>query len=120
MALNFGLQSFDVLSFSFSKSGFYLFDGSTMEVGAFVANKLLRLGLNLACLLLLIHSYSVISKKQGLILLVSMILLCGFHLGISIYGADFWVSVHKVLNPVLYSPLLVIVFLGARVTKHSN
>ncbi len=114
ITLNFSLQSFDVYSFSNNTCGFYLFDPSCMDMSAFITNKLLRFIVNSSCLLLLVHRFSRLSGNQYLLLIFVMISLLGIDLFFAMSGVAFFISLHKILNPVVYSPLLIIAYIGSR------
>ncbi len=117
IALNFSLQSFDIYTFSFSKCSFYLFDSSCMDRAAFITNKLIRFIVNSSCLLLLVHRFTKCSGNQYLFLLFVLIFLLGIDLLFAMHGGEFFVQLHKILNPVIYSPLLAIVFMATTYFK---
>ena len=114
ITLNFSLQSFDIFSFSNNNCGFYLFDPSCMDMASFVTNKLLRFIVNSSCLLLLVQHYSPLQRNQYLLLIFVLIALLGIDLFFATSGVVVFISLHKILNPVVYSPLLIIAYIGSR------
>ena len=103
--LNFALQSFDIIQFNFKN--FYSWQGDNSLLPSFFINKLLRLGLNLLGLKMVLNNYLGNIKPYYFKLLLYIALL------ISLYLASFfnWVpsEISKFLNPILFSPLLVLV-----------
>ncbi|MDP1725504.1 MAG: hypothetical protein Q8M15_01875 [Bacteroidota bacterium] len=112
--LNFSLQTFDIYTFSFNKCGFYLFDSSCMDRATFITNKLIRFIVNSSCLLLLVHGFTKRSGNQFLFLLFVLIFLLGIDLFFAMHGGEFFVQLHKILNPIVYSPLVTIAYIGSR------
>lgn len=114
ITLNFSLQSFDICSFSNNTCGFYLFDPSCMDPASFIMNKLLRFIVNSSCLFLLVQHYSPLQRNQYLLLIFVLISLLGIDLFFAMSGIDFFISLHKILNPVVCSPLLTLAYIGSR------
>jgi hypothetical protein len=109
--INFGVQSFNFGKLSFCD--FYTYHPECSSVFDVVLNKTIRLILNLVILALIIN--------QNLFRLNSLNKLAGFIVGL-LFIADLFIFfqanssqfivIHKVLNPLLYSPLIAIA-LGA-------
>jgi hypothetical protein len=103
--LNFALQSFDIIQFNFKN--FYTWQGDNSLLPAFFINKLLRLGLNFLGLKLVLNKHILSIKPYYTHLLLFLAFLT------SLYLASFflWVpsEISKFLNPILFSPLLVMV-----------
>ncbi len=101
--INFSLQSFNPFSFTFKN--YYEWDGLSNLFPDFIANKIIRLGLNLAGLNLLI-GYKNVNWSILLAFSLCMAIL------LSIYFSSYlWfipIEISKFLNPILFSPLLVI------------
>ncbi len=103
--LNFALQSFDIIQFNFKN--FYVWLGDDSLLPAFFFNKLVRLGLNLLGLKIVLNNHLMNIKPYYAKLLLFLSLLT------SLYLASFFLwlpsEISKFLNPILFSPLLVIV-----------
>lgn len=112
--LNFGLQSFDIYSFTFNKCGFYVLDLNCMNPFMFITNKILRFHINLVCLFVPVYYFTRSAYAVILPMSIILFLLLGIDLYLALSRQPFLVQFHKVLNPVLYSPLLPVVYLGSR------
>lgn len=85
-----------------------------MDRATFITNKLIRFIVNSSCLLLLVHGFTKRSGNQFLFLLFVLIFLLGIDLFFAMHGGEFFVQLHKILNPIVYSPLVTIAYIGSR------
>ncbi len=113
--INFSLQSLNPFSFTFKN--YYEWDGITKLLPDFLANKLIRLSLNLAGLNLMI-GYKNVNRNILLAFFLAMAIL------ISIYFSSYlWfipIEISKFLNPILFSPLLVIGSFAYKLAGHKT
>lgn len=101
---DFSFQNFNPLNFSFSKCSLYLFNVECIDFQAFAINKLLRLLLNLFTIKLVLSIFKTEVKPIWLYLsLVTIIYIIDMFLCYSTH--PLFINWHKVLNPILYSPL---------------
>lgn len=105
--LNFGIQSLNLLKLEFCD--FYLFHPKCATWYEVLVNKFLRLGLNFLCLILI-----GIPIKRGLPIIngiIILLLVLYFYLFFSTLA---WGEIGvKILNPLLFSPLIPIALLAS-------
>jgi hypothetical protein len=105
--LNFGIQSFNFLNGSFCD--FYTFHADCSGVMDVVLNKLIRLILNIIMIGIISEKKWSDLKDIKLYLPIAILSLFIFDLFIFFLAdAGRLIVVHKVLNPLLYSPLIII------------
>jgi hypothetical protein len=101
---DFSLQNFNIISISFSKCSLYLFNPECITFGAFAINKILRLLLNLLCIKLILTIFKTsISNVWIYFIFIFIIYIFDMVLCFSLH--PLFINWHKVLNPILYSPL---------------
>ncbi len=101
---DFSFQNFNPLNFSFSKCSLYLFNAECIDFKAFVVNKLLRLLLNLFTIKLVLSIFKT-NVRPIWFYLSSITILYIIDMFLCYSTHPLFINWHKVLNPILYSPL---------------
>ncbi|MFA9213908.1 MAG: hypothetical protein ACEQSR_08685 [Candidatus Methylacidiphilales bacterium] len=116
---DFSFQNFNPLNFSFSKCSLYLFNPTCIDFEPFATNKLLRLLLNLFTIKLVLNVFKTqIPNVKLYILGILLVYILDMFLCYSMH--PLFVNWHKVLNPILYSPLAGIGLLAWFITKSKS
>jgi hypothetical protein len=101
---DFSFQNFNLIHFNLSKCSFYLYNPECASFFEFALNKILRLFLNLFTINLILKVFKINIQNKYYYFLG----------GLSMYVLDMFLCYtlhplftnwHKVLNPILYSPL---------------
>lgn len=101
---DFSFQNFHPFNFGFSKCSLYLFNPTCIDFEPFATNKLLRLLLNLFTIKLVLNVFKTqIPNVRLYILGVLLVYIIDMFLCYSMH--PLFINWHKVLNPILYSPL---------------
>lgn len=109
---SFLIQDVNVLNGFSSKCSLYQFNTNCATFTAFAVNKLLRLLVLLGILFYAdIKLLKALSGKIFKGIVFAAILLYGVDMLLSAYGGVFSLKMHHLLNTILYSPLLVIVYI---------
>lgn len=108
---DFSIQNFNPLELKFSSCKLYLFNNECCSFEAFALNKFLRLFLNLFTIKLILGIFKVeLSYKYLYVLLLSIMYLLDMAMCYAMH--PLFTNWHKVLNPVLYSPLAGVALLA--------
>ena len=114
--INFGIQSFNFLRLDFCD--FYTFHPDCSAYADVMVNKLIRLFLNMMLIQIILDLKKPQLKtylKQG-VFFVSTLLLLDWMVFFMLPNSGF-IVVHKVLNPLLYSPLIAIALLAFKLIQ---
>lgn len=101
---DFSFQNFNPINFSFSKCSLYLYNPECIDFKEFTTNKLIRLLLNLFTIKLVLSVFKIQIKPIWLHL-SSIAVIYGIDMFLCYSMHPLFVNWHKVLNPILYSPL---------------
>ncbi len=108
---DFSFQNFNIIHFNLSKCSLYLYNPECSSFFEFALNKILRLFLNLFTINLILKVFKIQFQNKyyyflgGVCMYVLDMFLChSLH--------PLFINWHKVLNPVLYSPLAGVALLA--------
>jgi hypothetical protein len=117
--VDFSFQNFNLLEMKFSSCKLYIFTNECSTFEAFALNKFLRLILNLFTIQLILGIFKTeLSKKYFYILIIAIIYLLDMAMCYTIH--PLFINWHKVLNPVLYSPLAGVALLAWFISTKQN
>lgn len=113
--LNFSIQSLNPIDFSFEN--YYELTKQNISLIGLIANKLIRLSINLIGLAIMIpRAYW---QRKNIVLLVAILLALSL-----LYFCSFFQiipsEISKFLNPILFSPLLVISSVAFKISLLKN
>jgi len=116
---DFSFQNFNPIEMKFSTCKLYLYNNECCTFSAFVLNKLLRLLLNIFTIHLILGIFKVqlSNKKYYLICILFLFLI---DMAMCYLMHPLFSNWHKVLNPVLYSPLAGVALLAWFVSTKQN
>jgi hypothetical protein len=109
IVLNFSVQNFNFYKMEMAPCTFFYWIPSCVKFYAFATNKIVRLAINFLSIVFILKLY----KWNNLHLKKILFSIFLFYLAdMALCYTNFllFVNWHKVLNPILYSPLLVIVY----------
>jgi len=116
---DFSFQNFNPIEMKFSTCKLYLFTNECCTFEAFALNKLLRLLLNLFTIKLILVIFKIeLTNKYYYLIFISFLFLIDMGLCYSMH--PLFVNWHKVLNPVLYSPLAGVALLAWFISIKQN
>lgn len=116
---DFSFQNFNPIEMKFSECKLYLFTNDCCTFQAFALNKFLRLLLNLFTIHLIISIFKVqLQKKNHIIIVIAIFFIFDMLMCYSMH--PLFSNWHKVLNPVLYSPLAGVALLAWFITNKQN
>lgn len=108
---DFSFQNFNPISMEFSKCKLYLFTNDCCTFEAFALNKFLRLVLNLFTIHLILGIFKFyLNNKIYYLSIIIIVFIIDLALCYSMH--PLFINWHKVLNPVLYSPLAGVALLA--------
>ena len=107
----FSFQNFNPLEMKFSSCKLYLYINDCCTFEAFALNKFLRLLLNLFTIHLILRIFKTeLNRKYYYVFIIAIVYILDMGLCYAIH--PLFVNWHKVLNPVLYSPLAGVALLA--------
>jgi len=116
---DFSFQNFNPIEMKFSTCKIYLYTNECCTFEAFTLNKFLRLILNLFTLQLILRIFKVqLTNKKYYLLIISLFFLTDMAMCYSMH--PLFSNWHKVLNPVLYSPLAGVALLAWFMSTKQN
>ena len=116
---DFSFQNFNPMKMEFSSCKLYLFTNDCCTFEAFALNKFLRLLLNLFTIKLILGIFKTeLSNKYFYILIIAIMYLLDMAMCYAIH--PLFINWHKVLNPVLYSPLAGVALLAWFISTQQN
>ncbi|MFZ4799543.1 MAG: hypothetical protein ACOYMA_18750 [Bacteroidia bacterium] len=116
---DFSFQNFNPIEMKFSTCKIYLFTNECCTFEAFLLNKLLRLLLNLFTIHLILGIFKIeLTNKLYYIIIISFLFIIDMAMCYSMH--PLFSNWHKVLNPVLYSPLAGVALLAWFVSTKQN
>ena len=116
---DFSFQNFNPIEMKFSICKLYLYNNECCTFQAFALNKLLRLLLNIFTIHLILGIFKVqLSNKKYYLICILFFFLIDMGLCYSMH--PLFSNWHKVLNPVLYSPLAGVALLAWFVSTKQN
>jgi hypothetical protein len=116
---DFSFQNFNPIEMKFSTCKIYLYTNECCTFEAFALNKFLRLLLNLFTLQLILRIFKVqLTNKKYYLLIISLFFLTDMAMCYSMH--PLFSNWHKVLNPVLYSPLAGVALLAWFISTKQN
>jgi len=116
---DFSFQNFNPIEMKFSTCKIYLYTNECCTFEAFALNKFLRLILNLFTLQLILRIFKVqLTNKKYYVLIISLFFLTDMAMCFSMH--PLFSNWHKVLNPVLYSPLAGVALLAWFMSTKQN
>lgn len=116
---DFSFQNFNPIEMKFSICKIYLYTNECCTFEAFALNKFLRLLLNLFTLQLILRIFKVqLTNKKYYLLIISLFFLTDMAMCYSMH--PLFSNWHKVLNPVLYSPLAGVALLAWFISTKQN
>ena len=116
---DFSFQNFNPIEMKFSTCKLYLFTNECCTFEAFALNKFLRLLLNLFTIHLILGIFKVeLTNKFYYVLIISILFLLDMIMCYAMH--PLFINWHKVLNPVLYSPLAGVALLAWLISAKQN
>ncbi len=116
--LNFALQNVNFITLNWNNCNYYTYNPGCTNVLSFILNKILRLLLNTYCIYIAIKLYHYsFTKKQTLLTAGILASLLIIDLAFCFSRNQLLINFHKVLNPLLYSPLIPMVLLAYYFSK---
>ena len=116
---DFSFQNFNPIEMKFSTCKIYLFTNDCCTFEAFALNKFLRLILNLFTIHLILNIFKVeLSHKYYYVLTIATVYILDMAMCYTMH--PLFVNWHKVLNPVLYSPLAGVALLAWFISTKQN
>lgn len=116
--LNFALQNVNFITLNWNGCSYYTYNPVCASPVSFILNKVLRLLLNTYCIYIAIQFYNyVFNKKQTILTAGVLAILFIIDLAFCFSNNQLLVNFHKVLNPLLYSPLIPMVLLAYYFSK---
>ena len=116
---DFSFQNFNPIEMKFSSCKLYIFTNDCCTFEAFALNKFLRLLLNLFTIKLILGIFKTeLSNKYFYILIIAIMYLLDMAMCYAIH--PLFINWHKVLNPVLYSPLAGVALLAWFISTQQN
>ena len=116
---DFSFQNFNPIEMKFSSCKLYLFTNECSTFEAFALNKFLRLMLNLFTIHLILGIFKTeLTNKYYYLLIIAIIYIVDMAMCYAVH--PLFVNWHKVLNPVLYSPLAGVALLAWFISTQQN
>lgn len=116
--LNFALQNVNFITLNWNSCSYYTYNPACSSPVSFMLNKTIRLLLNTYCIYLALQLYNYsFNKKQFMITASSLVVLFIIDIAFCFASNPLLINFHKVLNPVLYSPLIPMVLLAYYFSK---
>ncbi len=116
--LNFALQNVNFITLNWNSCSYYTYNPVCANPISFILNKILRLLLNAYCIYIAIQLYNYrFNKKQTLLTASIVAFLFIIDLAFCFSNNQLLINFHKVLNPLLYSPLIAMVLLAYYFSK---
>jgi hypothetical protein len=116
---DFSFQNFNPIEMKFSTCKIYLFTNECCTFEAFALNKFLRLILNLFTIQLILNIFKVeLTRKYYFVLIIAIIYILDMAMCYAMH--PLFINWHKVLNPVLYSPLAGVALLAWFMSTKQN
>jgi hypothetical protein len=118
LALNFALQNTNFITLNWNDCNYYTYNSECATVNAYIANKTIRLFINIFSIYKILPLFHLPTKKINvLIALVSIFIVFIIDLIFSFSGNHTLINFHKVINPLLYSPLTQLVLIAFYFSK---
>jgi hypothetical protein len=108
---DFSFQNFNPITFQFVSCKLYVYSNTCCTFQAFALNKLLRLLLNLFTIKLIFNNFNFIVSNK-IYYIITFLCFYVFDMFLCYSMHPLFINWHKVLNPVLYSPLIGVALLA--------
>ena len=116
---DFSFQNFNPIEMKFSTCKLYLYTNECITFEAFALNKILRLLLNLLTIKLIHEIFKAqINNKNYYLLIIAILYILDMAMCFALH--PLFINWHKVLNPVLYSPLAGVALLAWFISIKKN
>ncbi len=116
---DFSFQNFNPLTLHFSQCKLYIFSNECCTFQAFALNKFLRLMLNLFTIHLIFKVFKFyVTNKTYYIITINILYVIDMWFCFSLH--PLFTNWHKVLNPILYSPLIGVALLAWFISTRQN
>ncbi len=116
--INFALQNVNFITLNWNSCSYYTYTPVCTSPVSFILNKVIRLLLNGYCIYIAIQLYNYsFNKKQTLLTASIVASLFIIDLFFCFSNNQLLINFHKVLNPLLYSPLIPMVLLAYYFSK---
>ncbi len=116
---DFSFQNFNPIEMKFSTCKLYLYNNECITFEAFALNKFLRLLLNLFTIQLILGIFKAqLTNKNYYLLIIAILYILDMAMCFAMH--PLFINWHKVLNPVLYSPLAGLAILAWFISTKQN